>query len=152
VWYDAAADEPALIAETPGLLGALIGRVALDPEGDLAMQNRRHPITDIGLRRLLEQVEHELGPTLARLPALRLAAWPVEIDARPARLVEAELARAAPAPPLVHRLGFDAASGLLVYYGLAELAPSGPELVEEYLYRALEPNAGLGPAEFAPPE
>ncbi len=150
VWFEA--DEGEIVAETPGLLGRLVGRVSLDPEGDLAMRNRRHPITDTGLLRLLEQVEEALAPALARTPAPQLRWAPAVLGARPVRLVEAELTRDPPEVALGYRLGFDVESGLLVSFGMAELCADGPALVEEYLYRDLEPNLGLSDADFQPPE
>ena len=49
-WYDEDWNDGEMVAETTGLLGALVGRVSLDAEGDLAMRNRRHPLTDADFR------------------------------------------------------------------------------------------------------
>jgi hypothetical protein len=147
VWYDAARGGK-LVAETPGFLGKLVGRVSLDPRGDLAMENRRHPITDLGLGRLLEQVEEGLGPTLSRRSPPRLCTS----DLDGLRLVDALVPREPPDASLVHRLGFATDSGLLVYYGLAELLPEGLALVEEYAYRDLALDPGLADEAFAPEE
>jgi Protein of unknown function (DUF1571) len=149
VWYDESRSRE-LVAETPGFLGRLVGRVALDPEGNTAMQNRRHAITDTGLTRLLEQVEEQFVPTLARRPRLRVAE--LAFGGVPLRVVDAVVPREPPDPPLVQRLGFGAGSGLLTYYGLAELLPDGLALVEEYAYRDLVLDPGLAPATFAPPK
>lgn len=139
VWYQQDWNDGELLAETPGLLGTLVGRVSLDPEGDLALQNRRHPLTDVGLLRLVEQVEERIAPELATT-SLRRCTLAVEV----------QLPRVPSEPALVHRFGFDEESGLLVYYGLAELLADGPALVEEYLYRDVRP-AGLDDADFRPP-
>jgi len=147
VWYDASENGGDLVAETPGFLGRLVGRVSLDPTGDLAMKDRRHPITDIGLLRLLEQVEDEFVPALARREPPRIRSGPLPDGSL--RLVEALVTRESPDPPLCTRLGFDA-NGLLVYYGLAEVLPDGPALVEEYLYTAIEPSLGLEDEDFEP--
>ena len=124
-WFDGSADEPELVAETPGFFGRLVGRVSLDPEGDLALRNRRHPITDIGLLRLAEQIEQGFEPALTRDP---------------------------PECALGYRSGFDAQSGLLVYFGVAELRDDGPALIEEYLYHDLVVNVGFTDSDFRPPE
>lgn len=151
VWFDESWNDGELVAETPGFLGRLVGRVSLDPEGGLALENRRHPLTDIGLRRLGEQIEEQIGPALAA-GTTRLRWATTSLDGRAARLVEAELACSPPEPALGYRFGFDVESGLLVYFGSAELGPDGPELLEEYLYTGLELDLGLTDADFRPPE
>ena len=147
VWYDETESDE-LVAETPGLLGKLVGHVSLDPGGDLALENRRHPITDLGLARLLQQVDGQFAPELAQRPRLR--STEVAFGGKVLRLVDALVAREPPDPPLVHRLGFEADSGLLTYYGLAELLPDGLALVEEYAYRDLRLDPSFGPEAFRP--
>jgi len=151
-WFDGSADEPELVAETPGFFGRLVGRVSLDPEGDLALRNRRHPITDIGLLRLVEQIEQGFEPALARARSPRVRRADTTLAGRPARLIEAELARDPPECALGYRFGFDAQSGLLVYFGVAELRDDGPALIEEYLYHDLVVNVGSTDSDFRPPE
>ncbi len=151
VWFDEAWNDGELVAETPGFLGRLVGRVSLDPRGALALRNRRHPLTDIGLQRLCEQIEEQFEPALAA-GAARLRWAATTLGGRPARLVEAELARTAPEPALGYRFGFDSQNGLLVYYAAAELGPDGPALLEEYLYTELQLDPGLTDADFRPPE
>jgi hypothetical protein len=148
VWYDETQGRGKMLAETPGLLGSIVGRVSLDPEGELAMENRRHPLTDLGLARLLAQAEETLSPLLAsaRPPRARLT----EVADGALRVVDLLVPQEYPDPPLVHRLGFDAATGLLTYYGEAELLPEGTALIEEYLYRDVRTNLGLGSADFRP--
>jgi len=53
VWYEPAARRGQLLLEQPGVLGSLLGRLTLDPRGELAMENRRRPITDLGLVEVL---------------------------------------------------------------------------------------------------
>jgi hypothetical protein len=152
VWYDERRSGGALLAETPGLLGRLVGRVALDPEGEIAMENRRHPITDTGLLRLLAQVEERFVPELDRRPPPRVRATETTVAGRALLLADALVPREPPEAPALHRLGFDAATGFLVHYGLAELLADGPALVEEYLYRDVRTNLGLADADFRPGE
>lgn len=151
VWFDERKNDGELLAETPGFLGKLVGRVTLDPEGDLAMENRRHPLTDIGLVRLLEQVEEGLGPALARRLPPRLRACAAELGGASVLLVEALVDGEPPDPALLHRMAFARGSGLLLYYGLAELYPEGPALIEEYLYRDVVAAPELTDADFQPP-
>lgn len=151
VWFDASANDGELLAETPGFLGKLVGRLSLDPEGDLAMKNRRHPITDIGLLRLLEQIERGFAPTLEQREPPRLRAAECVLAGRPGRLVEAVVRREAPDASLLYRLGFQQETRLLLYYGVAEIYPEGPALVEEYAYRDVVPTPELDDEDFRPP-
>ena len=149
VWYEG--EERELVAETPGFLGTLVGRVSLDPEGDLAMQNRRHPITDIGLARMVEQMRAALEPVLALSTTLRIRSGEARLAERDVRLVEVLVpAIEAHETALVYRFAFDRELGLLIYYGQAELTSEGPAVLEEYLYREITPNLGLDEDDFAP--
>jgi hypothetical protein len=144
VWYDEAQRPGVLLAETPGLLGQLVGRVRLDPQGELAMENRRHAITDTGLGRLFALVERELGPLLGARDAPRVRT----IEAGDLHLAVLLAPRALPDAPILYRVGFD--DELLTYFGQAELLPDGPALVEEYLYRDLRFEPAFGDEDFRP--
>jgi hypothetical protein len=149
VWYDG--EERELVAETPGFLGALVGRVGLDPEGELAMKNRRHPVSDVGLARMVEQMREAMEPLLALSFPTRIRAGEARLAERDVRLVEVlQPAVEADEGPVVHRFAFDRESGLVTYYGLAELGSEGVAVLEEYLYRDLATNLGLGVDDFAP--
>jgi len=149
VWYDG--EEEELVAETPGFLGKLVGRVRLDPEGDLALENRRHPISDIGLARMAEQMRAAMTPVLAAHERPRIRAGEGELAGRAVQLVEVlQPALEGDEAPLVHRFAFDAERGLVTYYGLAELTSEGPAVLEEYLYRELALDLGLDADDFAP--
>lgn len=151
VWYDG--EEQELVAETPGFLGALVGRVTLDPEGDLAMKDRRHPITDLGLLRMVEQMRVAMEPVLALPNPPRIRHGEARLAERDVRLVEVLVpAIEAHETALVHRFAFERGSGLVTYYGLAELTSEGPAVLEEYLYRELAPNLGLDADDFTPGE
>jgi hypothetical protein len=149
VWYDG--EERELVAETPGFLGALVGRVTLDPEGELALKNRRHPITDIGLVRMVEQMRAAMEPVLALATPPRIRNGMTRLAERDVRLVEVLVpAIEAHERALVHRFAFDQESALVTYYGLAELTSEGPAVLEEYLYREITPDLGLDEDDFAP--
>jgi hypothetical protein len=150
VWFDERKNDGELLAETPGFLGGLVGRVSLDPRSDLALRNRRHALTDIGLARLLAQVEAGFVPTLSMPVLPRIRAMEIELEGRAVRLVEALVPREVPDASLLHRFGFDREHALLTYYGLAELLPDGPALIEEYRYRDLVAAPELGDEDFMP--
>ena len=44
-----------VIARQSGLLGALAGKLRLDPNESLALSDSRHPITEVGLGKIIER-------------------------------------------------------------------------------------------------
>jgi outer membrane lipoprotein-sorting protein len=62
-------NEDKLIARRTGLLGSMIGTVKLDPTGRLAMQESRHPVTQVGIGHMIDTVMHDLstGAVTSRL-------------------------------------------------------------------------------------
>jgi hypothetical protein len=153
IWFDETWNGAKLMAETPGFLGRLIGKTSHHPLSGLAMKHRRHPITDIGLLRLIEQIDEQLGPALARTPPPRLRIGASSIGARPVQVVEILVpGEEYPQPALVYHCGFDDESKLMTYYGQAQLLPDGPALLEEYLYSELRTNIGLEDSDFRPPK
>ncbi len=51
-------NEGEMVVRPGGLKGRILGAIKLDPNGTLAMNESRHPITEIGLLRLCEKVLH----------------------------------------------------------------------------------------------
>jgi hypothetical protein len=51
-------NEGEMVVRPGGLKGRILGAIKLDPNGALAMNESRHPITEIGLLRLCEKVLH----------------------------------------------------------------------------------------------
>jgi outer membrane lipoprotein-sorting protein len=48
-----------LIARSKGILGSVVGTVTLDPSGRMALQDSRHPITEVGIGHIIERVVRE---------------------------------------------------------------------------------------------
>jgi hypothetical protein len=45
-----------LLGHTTGITGQMVGTVALDPQGPTAMNGQRHPIIEVGIRHLCQQL------------------------------------------------------------------------------------------------
>lgn len=143
-------DNNLLVKET-GLAG-LVGAISLDPKGSMAMEDNRHPITEIGIKFMLEAVmESWLTQTAvenatvnyypnARVSGIACKAIEVtfsephdQVDFHKRRLyIEAEHNL----PIRVENFGFPTQAG-----GRAPL-------IEDYLYSNLQINVGLTDRDF----
>jgi outer membrane lipoprotein-sorting protein len=76
-----------LIARRKGLLGSIAGTVTLDPRSRLAMQDSRHPITEVGIGHIIEQATRDISSGAAAStfigeePVDGRTAWHLELDA-----------------------------------------------------------------------
>lgn len=76
-----------LIARRNGLLGSMAGTVTLDPRSRLAMQDSRHPITEVGIGHIIEQATRDIssGSAASKFIAEEQldgrTAWHIELDA-----------------------------------------------------------------------
>jgi hypothetical protein len=145
-------DDQLLVRET-GLAG-LVGAISLDPEGSMAMEENRHPITRIGLKFLLDAViENWLdqtaveGATVNYYPNARIsgvACKAIEVAfAEEHALVEFQK----------RRLYIDAESNLPIRvenFGFPARQGGNSPLLEDYLYSNLRTNVGLTDADFDP--
>lgn len=145
--YPAGAHGDKLLVRVPIFVGPIT--LTLDPQGLLAMQGRRHPITDIGIGRLLdlirENAHHGLGKGRLRVedrgehlmfdrPAQRY--W---LDS-PADLATGYAGMSA-------IIDVDREHRLPIY---AEIFDRENQLIERYGYRNLQLNPGLTDADFDP--
>jgi hypothetical protein len=48
-----------VLARQSGLLGSLAGKVRLDPNESLALSDSRHPITEVGLGKIIDRAQHD---------------------------------------------------------------------------------------------
>lgn len=145
-------DDMMLVRET-GLAG-LVGAISLDPEGSMAMEENRHPITRIGLKYLLDAViEDWLAQTAvenatvnyypnARVSGVACKAIEVSFAAEH-DLVEFQK----------RRLYINAENNLPIRvenFGFPARAGQQSPLLEDYLYSELRTNVGLTDADFDP--
>jgi hypothetical protein len=151
VYWDETWNDGDLAVVVPGMVGSLLGRLNLDPTGSLAMNGQRHPVTDIGIPRLLAQIESRWGEVRA-LDA-RVEAGSTTLDERPAQLVGFLVPTKREGVQELHRIGFDVEWSIPVYYALEEREANGERvLLEEYLYRSLRWDQGFTEADFRPPD
>lgn len=68
-------DDGNLLAHTTGIMGTMLGTLSLKPDGLVAMEGQRHPLTDIGIlhlsRRIAQAAEHGLSDTRCQVAIMR---------------------------------------------------------------------------------
>ena len=129
--------------------GGLISFVTLHmaPTGSTAMKGNRHPITDVGIGRLMEIVSTNVRRAVSAGELTLSSKGEEELYGRKVRRYDAELPREKDKGYYARRirLWVDAGLGLPIrieVYGWNE------ELLESYGYRDLKINPGLTDAEF----
>ena len=141
-----------VLAHDVGLGRLIAGTLRLDPTGQRAMADCRHPITQAGIGPLLDTVE---------------ARWTAELDASESRVEFREGQRVGARPctriEVTHpthnpdfmfyrvRLYIDRELGLPIRfeaYDWPNRSGAAPDLVEEYTYSDLRLNVGLGERDF----
>jgi hypothetical protein len=141
-----------LLAHPNGLKGRLAGTFKLDPQGKMAMEGNRYPVTDLGVKRMaeswLKEARHDMQ--FVRCSAKIIAG--AKVDERPCTCVElARMERHHDSLFQVTRLFIDAELRLPVRYEAYEWAaqPGGePELAEEYTYLQLQTNLRFSDLDF----
>ncbi len=148
LYVNGAYDGRFLVYEPRGVLRRLF-TAALDPGDRRVMEKSRHPVTDVGIGRLLEIVGDN-ARRAARSGVLQVVdRGPGEVAGRPVRTIESILPRDAGAGYYAYRvlLSFDEESGLpirVVVYDWDD------RLVEDYTYSHLRLNPGLPGRDFDP--
>jgi hypothetical protein len=133
-------------------LASLVGTVSLDPEGKLALEENRHPISRLGLKKMVELLlEQWLKETRVADTAVNF--YPnARIGSLSCKVIE--VSHSKEHPEVVHqmtRLYIDAATKLPVRiqnYSFASRRGGKPELVEDYYYMSLRTNVGLKDIDF----
>lgn len=140
-----------MLAHETGLK-ALAGTVPVDPEGELARSEARHPITQIGMANLAEGVilqwekESAFGESEVKYYA------EAKLAERDVLVIESSHPqRRNQFPYAITRLWIDKETKLPVRLQNYEFphAPDGkPVLVEDYTYTNIQTNVGLKPIDF----
>jgi hypothetical protein len=52
-------NDGSVLARQSGLLGSLAGTLQLDPNGSLALDDSSHPITEVGIGKIIERLQHD---------------------------------------------------------------------------------------------
>lgn len=142
-----------LMVHSTGVEKVVGGTVALNPRGEMAMENSRHDITEAGIGNLVEQLvsrweaERKLGQTQAEIKDMK-------VDGRPCVMVKTTH----PNDPRHYayyrsRVFFDKEHGLPIRFEGYDWprrgsSPDGDNL-EEYTYRELKFNISLTSADFS---
>ncbi|MDA0659412.1 MAG: DUF1571 domain-containing protein [Planctomycetota bacterium] len=141
-----------MIAKESGLTGRLVGKVELPPTGMMAMRNNRYPITEIGIRTLVERLiekgerDRKIGPCEVRFLSGS------KVGDRTCTCLEV-IHPKCQAPYDFHKARIfidDEYSMPIRYeaYSWPERADQEPELLEEYTYLNIKFNVGLTDADF----
>ncbi|MEZ6056977.1 MAG: DUF1571 domain-containing protein [Planctomycetaceae bacterium] len=133
-------------------LAALIGTLSLEPTGATAMADNRHPVTEIGIKQMLELVVDQwLKETKLAEPKVNF--YPnAKIGNLSCRVVEVTHAsKETGASFHITRLYIDSETKLPVRiqnYDFPARAKQKPEVVEDYFYTELRTNVGLTDLDF----
>lgn len=142
-----------LVVHEAGALGLL--RLHLDPEGLIAMRGQRHPISEIGLTKLIDKLiergEFDRGSTdleVTLSEGHQLGETPVSLI---------RIRRPTPAEGennfSIAEIAFDPRRQLILSYrsfGWPEEPGGEPTLLESYTYRDVRTNVGLSEQDFDP--
>jgi outer membrane lipoprotein-sorting protein len=134
-----------LVAHRNGMLGSMVGTVHLDPHDKRAMEDSRHPITEVGIGYIVEQVSEELAHRGVR----ELADGDDTLDGRPATRWSFTAAAGA------NVLGVPGATRAVIWidHGLnlpvkVELRDASGAMIERHHFKDLRINVGLTDAVF----
>ncbi len=151
VIYMAGKNDGKMIAHGVGLR-KMLGAVSLDPNGAIAMQGQRYPITELGFgnltRRLIEVAEHDTKYDNCKVDFHNNAT----LNGRPC--IGITVTHAHPRPEFkfnVATIMLDRELNVPVHYSAREWptrAGGAPELLEEYTYVDIKINQDLTDADF----
>lgn len=137
-----------------GIGKLLAGTLDLDPRGDRAMEDNRHPITEAGLGHLIETVYQRWNAEMKPGETKVTIAHGATIGNRRCTMIESMHPRRHPSY-MFHKvkLYIDQEHGLPIRfeaYDWPRRAGQPAELVEEYTYHNLRINPGLSERDFDP--
>lgn len=136
----------------PGGLAALVGTVELDPEGETAMEEARHPITEAGMLALIEKLINYQKPLIKDGEGVRCEKKRERCEGEDCDCYVLSYADASVCDGYAKTtLHISRESGLLVSitnYGFDKSASSGTALIEHYVYTDVQPDVGFGDDDF----
>lgn len=137
-----------------GLGKLLAGTLELDPRGERAMEDNRHPITEAGLGHLIETVHERWNAELKPGESRVTIAPNTRVGDRLCTMIESVHPQRGP-QYMFHKvkLYFDQENGLPIRfeaYDWPRRPGAAAELLEEYTYHNLRLNHGLSQHDFDP--
>ncbi len=142
-----------VVAHEPGITKLVAGTLHLDPRGDMAMEENRHPITEAGIGALIETV-HARWETGLIPGVTKVVFHPgAKVGDRPCTMIETIHGPSERVDFSRVCLYFDAELGLPIRiesYGWPRKPGQERELIEEYTYTNLRLNPGLKDRDFDP--
>jgi hypothetical protein len=141
-----------VVAHDVGFGKFLAGTMKLDPNGSMAMDENRHPITEAGIGGLIDTVARRWLVELTPEESVIRFQNNLQIDGRPCTMIESTHPRRRPNYLYQSvKLYIDHEHGLPVRFEAYDWPrePGGAsELVEEYTYLKLRTNVGLRDRDF----
>ncbi|MFO0950404.1 MAG: DUF1571 domain-containing protein [Isosphaeraceae bacterium] len=152
--YVAGRNKGHVLAHDVGLFRVLAGTMTLDPKGEMAMDECRHPITEAGLGPLIDTVAKHWAYELTPEGAVVSIHPGMTIGPRTVTLIESTHPTKR-SDYLFHKvkLYIDHGLGLPIRFEAYDWPKSvggTPDLVEEYTYVDLKLNVGLTDKDFDP--
>jgi hypothetical protein len=141
-----------LLVHVPGITGRMLGTVALDPNGSIAMKGHRYPITAIGILNLCRQMRDSIKQDMDHEECEVKIVRDAEFAGRGCTRIE--VTHPVPREHFVFhiaRLYLDNQLDVPVRYEAFDWPKepgAEPELIEGYSYRDLKPNNGFTDADF----
>lgn len=150
IYVEGRNDGNLLVHETG--LTSLIGTIKLDPNGRQAMSESRHPITKMGMQRMLEILLQQ-WQSEKKYDDIQLKYFPkAKLGDRLCKVIQTSHRKRKKSVEFqMTRLFIDRESSLPVrieQYAYPEKAGSEPVLVEEYTYSNVQSNTGLKDIDF----
>jgi outer membrane lipoprotein-sorting protein len=143
-----------IVAHDVGLARVVAGTMHLDPKGDMAMEENRHPVTEAGLGAMIDTVKQRWDSELHPGESVVTFHPHAKVGDRPCLMVETTHPRPG-TEFLFHKVKFyvDKELGLPIRFEAYDWPKSPgaePELMEEYTYMNLKINVGLKERDFDP--
>jgi len=141
-----------VLAHTTGFRHKLVGTLKLDATSPEMMEGSRYPMTTAGFDNMLSSMT-KLYQDIAHFPENQVRIYTgAKVDGRSCTCVElSHTARRTEFPFAMSRVFYDDEMGLPIRweaYDWPSQAGGEPQLAEEYTYRNLQLNPGLGEADF----
>lgn len=143
-----------VVVHDVGIGKLLAGTLELDPRGDRAMEDNRHPVTEAGLGHLIETVYERWNAEMKAGETKVVIVPNTRVGDRLCTMIESMHPQRAP-QYMFHKvkLYVDHENGLPIRfeaYDWPRRAGAPAELLEEYTYHNLRINPGLSQHEFDP--